>query len=142
MHALVISFNITAKEVKDMAKYLVLWRLSPTAPWPTDPAEVIKLHEMLYAAADNLIKAGVIKEHGFFIAGGGYTIYEIESLEAFRVGQMWLPFVEAVKVEEIVPYESGKKIAREAWTAKAEAMKKKSFGYTFGYTYFTETIRA
>ncbi|MGB8311397.1 MAG: hypothetical protein WCE81_05995 [Halobacteriota archaeon] len=107
-----------------MAKYLVLWRLSPTAPWPTDPAEVIKLNEMLFAAADNLIKAGVIKEHGFFLAGGGYTIYEIESLEAFRVAQMLHPFVEAVKVEEMVPYERGKEIVREAWTAKAEAMKK------------------
>jgi len=124
MRALSINFKITAKEVKDMAKYLSLWRVNPMA-WPTDPAEAVKLLEMLFAATDNLIGAGVVKEHGWFLDGAsGYAIMETESTEALRVAQMFDPFLEQVKVEEIVPYETGKEITRGVWKAKVEAMKK------------------
>ena len=39
-----------------MSKYLTLWTLSPSASWPTDPAEALKLNEMLWAAMDDLMK--------------------------------------------------------------------------------------
>ncbi len=99
-----------------MAKFLTLWRLSPTAPWPTDPAEIIKLNEMLFAGTDSLLQTGVLKEHGFFLDGAsGYTIMETESTEVLRAAQVLSPFIEVVKVEEIVSYESGKEIVRGAW---------------------------
>ena len=28
-----------------MAKFLVIWRMNPNAPWPTDPAESAKIAE-------------------------------------------------------------------------------------------------
>ncbi|MGZ7171893.1 MAG: hypothetical protein ACXVI1_11920 [Halobacteriota archaeon] len=40
------------KGVKAMAKFLSLWRLNPSAPWPTDPAEGEKLNEMMWAAIE------------------------------------------------------------------------------------------
>jgi hypothetical protein len=120
-----LSILTTAKEVKDMAKYLVLWRLSPTAPWPTDPDEAAKLNEMLFAQIDNYIKGGLIKEAGFFLkAKTGYLIAEGESIDGFRAGQEFSPFIEHVDVQEIVPYETGKETIRGVMKARAELMKK------------------
>jgi hypothetical protein len=42
---------------------------------------------------------------------------ETESTEAFRVAQMFEPFLEMIKVEEIVPDEIGKEITRRVWKA-------------------------
>jgi hypothetical protein len=89
------------------------------------PAEGVKVVEMLLAAMDNLMEAGVAKEHGFFLDGTSrYTISETESSEFLRMTQMLEPFLEQVKVEEIVPYETAKDITRGTWNAKVEAMKK------------------
>lgn len=107
-----------------MAKYLSLWRVNPMA-WPTDPAEGVRIVEMLLATTDNLIEAGVVKEHGYFLDGAsGYTISKTESSEFLRVSQMFEPFLEQVKVEEIVPYETAKEVTRGSWKAKIEAAKK------------------
>jgi len=108
-----------------MAKYLNLWRLNPMAPWPTDPAEAAKLNEMLFAQMDNYIKAGVVKEFGYFLDGtSGYLIGEGESIVAFRAAQEFSPFIENVDVQEIVPYETGKETIRGVMKARAEAMKR------------------
>jgi hypothetical protein len=47
-----------------MARFLILWRRSPTAPWSTDLAESAKLQEKMWTGIDNLIKKGEIKEFG------------------------------------------------------------------------------
>ena len=38
-----------------MAKFLILWHLNPMAV-PLDPAEHVKLNEMLYARIDNMLR--------------------------------------------------------------------------------------
>ena len=108
-----------------MAKYLNLWRKNPMAPWPTDPAEAAKLNEMLWAAVDNSMKTGEIKEFGFFLDGtSGYTIVEGEPADALKGSASFCPFVEHVEMLEIVPYETEKEILRGVMKAKVEAMKK------------------
>lgn len=108
-----------------MAKYLILWRLCPTAPWPTDPAELLKLNEMMWEMMDHAIKAGQVLETGYFLDGAsGYTIAEGDSTDALRSAAMFSPFIEWVEYEEIVPYETGKEIFRAVFQAKAEAMKR------------------
>ena len=38
--------------------------LQHDAPWPTDPVEMAKLSEMLFAAIDNALKTGKLLEFG------------------------------------------------------------------------------
>jgi hypothetical protein len=112
MRAPSITFKITAKEVKGMAKYLNLWRMNPMAPSPTDPADVVKLYEMHFAAVDNWLKTGDVKEFGFFLDGrSGYVIAEGDSKGIFRRTFSFYPFIES-EVQEMVPYETGEEIIR------------------------------
>jgi len=123
MRAVSIKFKITAREVKDMAKYLTLWHLNPMAV-PLDPAEHVKLNEMLYAMMDNMLKTGEITEFGFFLEGGaGYTMSEGESADIFRNLTRFYPTV-MVEPREIIPYETGKEILRGVFNELAEAVKK------------------
>jgi len=62
-----------------MAKFLSLWCMSPTAPWYTDPAEVVKSCEMNFAAVDDTIKTGEAKEFGFPDGRLGYVKTEGDS---------------------------------------------------------------
>jgi hypothetical protein len=106
-----------------MAKYLTLWHLNPNAV-PLDPAEHVKLNEMLYAMMDNMLKTGEITEFGFFLeVSAGYTMSEGGSADTFRKGTQFFPFV-TVEVREIIPYETGKEILRGVMKARAEASKK------------------
>jgi hypothetical protein len=124
MRAVSINFKITAKEVKDMAKFLVLWHFNPMAPWPTDPAEMVKLSEMLNTQIDQHLKTGEIREFGYFLNGrSGYSIGVGESANTFGRVFSFYPFIEA-EVHEIVPYETAVEIMRGVMKAKAEAMKK------------------
>jgi hypothetical protein len=92
----------------------------------------------LFAAVDNWLKTGGVQEFGFFPDGkSGYVIAEGDSKDIFGRTFSHYPFIES-KVQEIVPYETGKEIMRGVLKAKAEAMKKKSFGYTN----LTKTVRA
>jgi hypothetical protein len=107
-----------------MAKYLVLWHLNLMAPWPTDPAEGAKLNEMLYAAMDDFIKMGRVKEFGWFLDGkSGYTMIEGESIGPFTEAVSFFPFI-LKEVHEILPYETGKETLRGVMKARAEAAKK------------------
>ncbi|MGB8311975.1 MAG: hypothetical protein WCE81_08950 [Halobacteriota archaeon] len=106
-----------------MAKYLTLWHLNPMAV-PLDPAEHVKLNEMLYAMMDNMLKTGEITEFGFFLEGcSGYTMSEGESADTFRKVTGFFPVI-TVESREIIPYETGKEILRGVWNALAEAAKK------------------
>ena len=90
-----------------MARFLVLWRMNLAAPWPTDPAELPKLAEKMWAVQDDLLKKGEVKEFGFFLDGtSGYTIDEGEAIDTFRSNCMFVPYSE-FEVHEIIPYEKG-----------------------------------
>jgi hypothetical protein len=106
-----------------MAKYLVLWRSCPTA-WPADPEEQIKINEMLMGLSDMGVSSGEIKDTGYFLNGNsGYMIAEGDSASALQAARSVCPYMEFYAIEEIVPYEEGKKIFREDLKAKAEALK-------------------
>jgi len=106
-----------------MAKYLTLWHLNPMAV-PLDPAEHVKLNEMMYAMMDNMLKTGDITEFGFFLEGGaGYTMSEGESADTFRKVTGFFPVI-TVEPREIIPYETGKEILRGVFNELAEAAKK------------------
>ena len=49
-----------------MAKTLNIWHYNMSAPWPTDPVEMAKVSEMLFAAIDNALKTGQLLEFGTF----------------------------------------------------------------------------
>jgi hypothetical protein len=71
-----------------MARYLVLWRRSPTA-WPTDPLEYSNLVSKFGALVQNWMKKGEMKEHAHFLDGtSGYTIWEVEAKDLLRNSSM------------------------------------------------------
>jgi hypothetical protein len=107
-----------------MARYLVLWRTNPAAPWPADPVENAKIIEMMFAAMDNMLQTGEVEEFGFFIgATSGYAIGDGESKDVFRRSCSFYPYYES-EVCEMIPYETGKEIMRGVMKAQAEAMKR------------------
>jgi hypothetical protein len=68
--------------------------------------------EMMFTAIDNIVKAGEVLEHGYFPDGkSGYIITTGEPEDEFRRAFSFYPWVER-EVHEIVPYETGKEIAR------------------------------
>jgi hypothetical protein len=106
--------------VKEMAKFLSLWRISPSAPWPRDPAESEKLNEMIWAAIDSWLKTGEMLEFGFFLDGAsGYAIGTGESKDEFRRAMSFWPFIEMEEYETI-PYDTGREVMEELMKAQAE----------------------
>ncbi|MFQ6080607.1 MAG: hypothetical protein ACE5OW_02930 [Candidatus Bathyarchaeia archaeon] len=92
-----------------MARFLILWRVNPVAPWPTDPSEHLKLDERMYAAIDDLIKKGEIEDFGFFLEGNsGYAIGKGESTDLFRSVSMFQPYI-IFEIHDIIPYEKERK---------------------------------
>ncbi len=107
-----------------MARYLVLWRQNPCAPWPTDPSERLKLSERMYAAIDDSIKKGEMDEFGFFPdVVSGYVISKGEAADLYRRASMFQPYI-LVEHHEIIPYEKGKEISIAIAKARIEAAKK------------------
>ena len=107
-----------------MARFLVLWRTNPVAPWPTDPSEALELNEKMFAAIDDLIKKGEVKEFGYFPDGtSGYAIGEGEATDAFRNVSMFQPYILG-EVHGIIPYEKGKEITIALLKARIAAAKK------------------
>ena len=112
------------REVNDTAKFVVLWRFNPSAPWPADPTQMAMGMEMMFAAIDNTVRTGQVLEHGFFPDGkSGYAISTGEPEDAFRRAFAFYPWIES-DAHDIVPYETGKEIARGVLKAQAEAMKR------------------
>jgi len=104
-------------------RFLVLWRMNPAVPSPTDPSEHLKLEEKMFAATDDLIKKGEIEEFGFFQDGtSGYVIGKGEATDMFRCSSMFLPYI-LCEVHEIIPYEKGKEITMAVLKAGIEAAK-------------------
>jgi hypothetical protein len=107
-----------------MTTFLVLWRFNPLAPWPTDPAEMVKLSDMLNAQIDQRLKTGEIQEFGYFLNGRlGYSISVGESANTFGRVFSFYPFIEA-EVNEIVSYETAVENMKVIWKARAEAAQK------------------
>ena len=107
-----------------MARWLVLWRINPVAPTPTDPSEALKLNEMMFAAMDDLIERGEVEEFGFFPDGlSGYTIGKGEAIDTFRKVSMFLPYIHC-EVHEIIPYKKGKETSIAVMKAIIELTKK------------------
>jgi len=106
-----------------VARYLVLWRRSPTA-WPTDSVEysnpVMKIGQLV----DNSIKTGKVIEHGHFLDGtSGYSIWEAEAPDLLRFWSMLVPYYEK-EVHEFIPYEKSREILGAVFKAQTETTKK------------------
>ncbi|MGZ4879636.1 MAG: hypothetical protein ACXV5H_05275 [Halobacteriota archaeon] len=109
-----------------MAKFLSLWRINPSGPWPTDPTENAGVYEMLFGAIDALLKKGEMLEFGFFQgATSGYVISTGEAKDSFRRAFSFHPFFE-IEGREILSYETGKEVMRAVLKEKIEAMKQNS----------------
>ena len=107
-----------------MARFLVLWRVNPTAPFPTDPSKDLELNEKMWAAIDGLMKKGDVEEFGVFPDGySGYGIGKGETVDAYRNVSMFHPYFLS-EVHEIIPYEKQKEIIRALYKAKIAAAKK------------------
>ena len=107
-----------------MARFLLIWRSNPVAPWPTDPVEYSKFIENSFAAMDDLVKKGLIKEMGSFLDGNsGYVICEGEGADIYRANSMFLPYWES-EVYEIISWEKTKEITAALMKAQIEAAKK------------------
>jgi hypothetical protein len=108
--------------VKEMAKYMMLWRTNPNAPWPLDPAANTQLHEMAWAGVDEALKSGRVIDFGFFPnATSGYVIGSGEAKDVFGGAFANYPWWEW-EVHEIIDYETGKAAVRQVLKAKAEQM--------------------
>ncbi len=95
-----------------MSRYMTLWTMSPTAPWPTDPAEALQLNERFWAGMDDLMKKGEITDFGWFLDNkSGYAIGEGDAVKTFTIINMFSTYFD-MTVEEIIPYEVGKQVNR------------------------------
>jgi len=107
-----------------VARFLVLWRVNPVAPWPTDPSKYLEMEEKMWASIDEMLKKGQMEEFGVFPeAHCGYVIGKGETADIYRTACMFHPYVLA-EVHEIIPYEKHKEILREVLKAQMAAMKK------------------
>ena len=90
-----------------MPRYMVLYKANPSA-WPTDPKQVLAVLEGVFAGGDQLLKAGALKEVGWFTAQDGYAIFEADSKD--KVLGMVNPFFPyySQEIHEIVSWEKGK----------------------------------
>jgi hypothetical protein len=105
-----------------MAKFLVMWRMNPNAPWPTDPVESAKIAETMFAMQDNSFKTGEMLEFGFFTDGtSGYTMVNGDANVMYKRTCSFYHWIVG-EVHEIVPYETGKELTRGVLKAQAEAM--------------------
>jgi hypothetical protein len=106
-----------------VARYLVLWRRSPTA-WPTDPVEYSKLVMKIGPLVDDSIKKGEIIEHGHFLDGtSGYSIFQAEAADLLRFWSMLVPYYEN-EIHEFIPYDKSREILGAIFKVPAETAKK------------------
>ena len=107
-----------------MARYLIMWRSNPVAPWPSDPLEYSEFIEKSFAAMDDLAEKGLITEMGSFLDGNsGYAICEGEATDIYSASSMFMPYWES-EVYEMISWEKTKEITRALMKAQIEAAKK------------------
>jgi L-rhamnose mutarotase len=62
-----------------VGRYLLLWRVNFSF-WPMEASKSLELNEKLWAAMDDLMKKGLVKDYGIFLDGqSGYLIAEGEA---------------------------------------------------------------
>lgn len=106
-----------------MTRYLILWRMNPAAPWPTDPSKGSELNEMMWMAIDRFKHEGLLEDFGFFPDGtSGYAIGKGDAIGVFSSLNMFIPYMLA-DVHEIIPYEKGKKALREVLAQMTQLQK-------------------
>jgi hypothetical protein len=107
-----------------VGKFLAIWRVNPSAPWPTDPSKTLEMMEKMWAGIDELMKKGEIEEMGVFPESNvGYSISKGEAIDVFRRVSMFYPYF-VFEIHEIIPYEKQKEILRAVAKAQIAAMKK------------------
>lgn len=107
-----------------MAKFLVLWRVNPSAPIPLDPSKSLELNEMMWAMMDAQMKEGEVKEFGAFPDGiSGDLIGEGENTDMLRGSLAFFPFILS-EVHDIIPYEKHRETLRAVLKAQIAAAKK------------------
>ncbi len=107
-----------------MARFLVLWHVNWSAPWPTDPSKGLELNERMWAGIDLLIKKGLVEEYGAFPDGAsGYAVGKGESTDVFSAVSMFQPYV-ICEVHEIIPYEKSREVMRGLMKSLIAATKK------------------
>ena len=105
-----------------MARFLVLWRRSPTA-WPTDPIEYSNLVMKIGPLVDDIIKTGKVIEHGHFLDGtSGYSIWDAEAADLLKFWSMVVPYYEK-EIHEFISYKESREILGAVFRAQAEATK-------------------
>jgi hypothetical protein len=107
-----------------MARFLAIWRVNPSAPWPTDPSKNLEMLEKMWASIDDLIRKGEIEEIGSFPeALVGYTISKGEAIDVYRRVSMFNPYF-VFEIHEMLPWEKTKETLRAVSKAQIAAMKK------------------
>jgi hypothetical protein len=102
-----------------MPRYLILYKINP-ATQPADPKAALEQAETNMAAADELLKTGVFKEHGAFNPGEGYIIAEFPNKEeAYKLGQRFWPAL-ITDTREILSWEKTKEIVLSLLKEQAE----------------------
>ena len=90
-----------------MARYMVQWKANPSV-WPTDSKEALAVLEATTGGGDQLLKAGAIKEMGWFNSHEGFAIFESDSKESvLGMVQGFFPYF-SPDVREIVSWDAGK----------------------------------
>ena len=99
-----------------------MWKVNP-ALQPTDPEIALAMTQANFAAANDLLKAGVFKEMGSLGPGEGFAIAEFPSgEEALRLGSRFFPMM-LTEMREIISWEKTQEIVLDE--AKAAVKRKK-----------------
>jgi len=107
-----------------VARFFAIWRIDPSAPWPTDPSKLLEMEEMMWASIDGLMKKGEIEEFGAFPDGySGYIISKGETVDVYRNVSMFHPYI-CFDIHEIISLEKQKEVLRAIRKAQIAAMKK------------------
>ncbi len=93
-----------------MSRYFISFKVN-SANWPADPKVALAGAEANFAAHDEMLKAGIIKESGAFNPGEGYIIVELPSFEeAYKLSHRMWPGM-TMDIREVIPWEKNKEIA-------------------------------
>jgi len=108
-----------------MAKFLILWRLNPLSPFPTDPSKNIELNEKFWAIVDGLTKKDIVKDYGIFPDGtSGYCTAEAETADILNYAFMFQRYVVPAEVHDIISLEKQNETLRALCKAQIAAEKK------------------
>lgn len=86
---------------------MVLFKANAST-WPTDPKQLLTLWEGVIAGGDQLLKAGTVKEVGWFTNLEGYGVFEADSkAKVLASVNAFFPYY-TQEIHEIVPWDEAK----------------------------------